>query len=97
MEDCKLCGLFDAYLCPSHAEARERELEAKAAGKLEGPAEKRHELYESRSMAGSWQLTMAEALEAEVGTRRGGHRQMGTAAGSKRLERRAANRSPSSL
>jgi hypothetical protein len=71
MSKCKWCGLFDGYLCPSHVEARERELEAVAAGKLDGAATERHEQHKSRSMAGKWRPTMAEALEAETGTRRG--------------------------
>ena len=71
MEDCSRCGLFEAYLCPSHAEERERELEAIAAGTLAGGAVERHERHASRSMAGKWQQTVAEALEAKATIRRG--------------------------
>ncbi len=71
MEACKRCDLFDGYLCPRHAEARERELEAMAAGKLEGRAEERHEKRESRCLAGTWRLTLAEGLEEEAENKRG--------------------------
>lgn len=77
MADCEWCGLFDAYLCPAHAEQRERELEAIAAGKLEGAAARRHATSESRSIASRWRLTLAEALEAEGKPRRGRPREDG--------------------
>ena len=71
MKECEQCGLFHGYLCPLHAEERERELEARAAGKLDGAASKRHEELEARSLAGRWRPTVAAALEEEARRKRG--------------------------